>query len=61
VHRLDRGTSGLLLVARSRYVSELLRRKLHTEGFVREYLALAEGRLNPEEGEIALPLGPAEG
>ncbi|MDO4973559.1 MAG: RluA family pseudouridine synthase [Eubacteriales bacterium] len=61
VHRLDRGTSGLLLVAKNRYVSELLRRCLHTEDFVREYLALAEGRLEPAAGQIALPLGPAEG
>ena len=61
VHRLDRGTSGLLLVAKSRYVSELLRRALHTEAFVREYLALAEGNLSPACGEIDLPLGPAEG
>lgn len=61
VHRLDRGTSGLLLVAKSRYVSELLRRALHTEAFVREYLALAEGNLSPACGQIDLPLGPAEG
>ena len=61
VHRLDRGTSGLVLVAKSRYVSELLRRALHTEAFVREYLALAEGCLRPACGEIDLPLGPAEG
>ena len=61
VHRLDRGTAGLLVAARSRYVSELLRRSLHTEDFVREYLALAEGNLTPERGQIALPLGPAEG
>ena len=61
VHRLDRGTSGLLLAARSRYVSELLRRSLHTGDFVREYLALAEGCLTPAAGSIGLPLGPAEG
>ena len=61
VHRLDRGTSGLLLVAKSRYVSELMRRSLHTEDFVREYLAVAEGQLEPAAGRIALPLGPAEG
>ena len=61
VHRLDRGTSGLLVAARSRYVSELLRRSLHTEDFVREYLALAEGWLTPACGRIELPLGPAEG
>lgn len=61
VHRMDRGTSGLLVAARSRYVSELLRRSLHTEAFVREYLALAEGRLTPERGRIELPPGPARG
>ncbi len=61
VHRLDRGTSGLLVAARSRYVSELLRRSLHTEDFIREYTALAEGRLIPVQGQIELPLGPAEG
>ena len=61
VHRLDRGTSGLLLTAKSRYVSELLRRQLHTEDFVREYLALAEGRPEPPRGRIELPLGAKEG
>ena len=61
VHRLDRGTSGLLLVAKSRYVSELLRRDLHTERFARAYLALVEGCPEPARGEITLPLGPAEG
>ena len=60
VHRLDRGTSGLLVAARSRYVSELLRRSLHTEDFVREYLALAEGELEPAQGRIEFPLGPME-
>ena len=61
VHRLDRGTSGLLLAAKSAYVSELLRRSLHTEGFVREYLALVHGLPEPAGGEIDLPIGPGEG
>ena len=61
VHRLDRGTSGLLVVAKSAYCSERLRRALHTEDFVREYLALAAGVPEPPCGEITLPLGPAEG
>ena len=61
VQRLDRGTSGLMLAAKSAYVSELLRRSLHTGDFIREYRALVSGRLEPPEGEIALPIGPAEG
>lgn len=61
VHRLDRGTTGLLVVAKNAYVSERLRRSLHTEDFVRDYLALAAGRLCPAYGTVALPLGPAEG
>ena len=60
-HRLDRGTSGLIVVAKNRYVSELLRRSLHTEDFIREYLALASGCPEPPSGTIALPIGPAEG
>lgn len=61
VHRLDRGTTGLLVVAKNAYVSERLRRSLHTEGFVRDYLALAEGLPQPASGTVDLPLGPAEG
>ena len=61
VHRLDRGTTGLLVVAKSAYIAELLRRRLHTEDFNRGYLALIEGELEPAAGEIRLPLGPMEG
>lgn len=61
VQRLDRGTTGLLLAAKSRYVSELLRRRLHTEDFVREYLAFVQGTPEPPAGRIELPIGPAEG
>lgn len=61
VHRLDRGTSGLIVVAKSRYVSELLRRSLHTEDFIREYLALAVGQPEPASGSLTMPIGPCEG
>ena len=43
VNRLDRGTSGLMAVAKSGYIHDRLRRALHTGDFVREYLALAQG------------------
>ena len=61
VHRLDRGTSGLLTVAKNAYVSERLRRQLHTEDFVRDYLALVPGKMDPPRGAITLPIGPKEG
>lgn len=56
VNRLDKGTSGLMLVARSAYGQALLQRQLHTESLQREYLAVAEGRLPRREGLIDLPI-----
>lgn len=55
VHRLDRGTSGLILLARHAHAQDVLRRSLHTEDFSREYLALC-GR-SPGSGRVELPLG----
>lgn len=56
VTRLDRGTSGLMVVAKSGYAHERLRNVLHTEQFCREYLALAAGTLPAQRGSITLPL-----
>ncbi len=56
VHRLDRGTSGLLVLARHPYAAERLRRALHTERFVREYLALAAGEVPAASGLIDAPI-----
>ena len=61
VSRLDKGTSGLLIAAKTGYVHDRLRRALHTEDLRREYLAVAVGRVTPESGTIDLPIGRAEG
>ena len=61
VSRLDKGTSGLLIAAKSGYVHELLRRALHSEELRREYRALARGRVTPPRGVIDAPIGRAEG
>ena len=61
VHRLDRGTSGLLVVARHPHAQEVLKEQLHTDGFHREYLAVCEGILEPPVGTIEEPLGPKPG
>ena len=61
VNRLDKGTSGLLIAAKSGYVHELLRRALHTDALHREYRAVAEGRVEPSHGRIDAPIARAEG
>ena len=60
VNRLDRGTSGVMLVARSGYVHDRLRRVLHTDGFRRTYLAVACGTGLPPSGTIDLPIARAD-
>jgi len=56
VNRLDVGTTGLLAVAKDGYAHDRLRRLLHTDGFQREYLAVAEGIVAPDTGVVALPI-----
>ena len=61
VHRLDRGTSGLLVVARHPHAQEVLKRQLHTPDFQRTYLAVCIGAPTPPSGNIDAPLGPRDG
>ncbi len=56
VNRLDRGTSGLMAVAKSGYAHELMRRSLHTAALSREYRAVALGEVSPPSGLIDLPI-----
>ena len=57
VHRLDRDTSGLLLVARTEAAYDALRAQMRSRAITREYLALVEGRPPAREGTIDAPLG----
>ena len=57
VNRLDKGTTGLMVVAKSGYVHDLLRRSLHTDRFRREYRAVCIGCPEPESGIIDAPIG----
>ncbi len=57
VNRLDKGTTGLMVVAKSGYVHDLLRRKLHTPDFRREYRAVCIGCPSPKEGAVDAPIG----
>jgi 23S rRNA pseudouridine1911/1915/1917 synthase len=57
VHRLDRDTSGLLVVAKSEEVLHALQRALQRRAITREYLALVEGRPPARAGTIDAPIG----
>jgi 23S rRNA pseudouridine1911/1915/1917 synthase len=57
VHRLDRDTSGLLLVARSEPVHAALQRALQRREIEREYIALVRGRPPARSGTIEAPIG----
>ncbi|HEX3688800.1 MAG TPA: RluA family pseudouridine synthase [Solirubrobacteraceae bacterium] len=57
VHRLDRETSGLLVVAKSDEVHRALKALLAARGLHREYLALVEGRPPARSGTIEAPIG----
>ena len=57
VHRLDRDTSGLLVVARSQETYEQLQRLVRRRELTREYLALVAGRPRSRAGTIDAPIG----
>lgn len=61
VSRLDKGTSGLLIAAKSGYVHDRLRRALHSSELRREYRAVAVGLVTPPCGVIDAPIGRADG
>jgi 23S rRNA pseudouridine1911/1915/1917 synthase len=57
VHRLDKGTSGLLAVARTAAAYEALVEQLATRIMERQYLALVEGDVADETGVVDAPIG----
>lgn len=59
VHRLDKGTSGLMVVAKHPHAQERLKRQLHTAAFRRVYLAVCLGGPQAEEGVVDAPIGMA--
>jgi 23S rRNA pseudouridine1911/1915/1917 synthase len=57
VHRLDRDTSGLMLVAKSEQAYAELQRMIRDREVTREYLALVSGQPEGDSGTIDAPLG----
>jgi 23S rRNA pseudouridine1911/1915/1917 synthase len=57
VHRLDKDTSGLMVVARNEQAHRALARMVKARELEREYTALVEGHLGSRTGTIDAPLG----
>ena len=57
VHRLDKDTSGVLIVARNQKTFEYLKNLFQTHQIKKTYLALVWGRVTPKSGLIEKPLG----
>lgn len=56
VHRLDRGTTGLMVVAKHPSAQTALKNQLHTPDFRRTYLALTVGCPEPKAGTVDAPI-----
>ena len=59
VHRLDKNTSGLLVVAKNDYAHLGLAEQIQNRTLLREYLAVTWGHMPDEEGSIEAPIGRA--
>ncbi len=57
VHRLDRDTSGLLVVARTAEAHEVLSRALRTRTVTRRYRTLVWGHVDEPRGQVDAPIG----
>lgn len=56
VHRIDKDTSGILVVAKNDYTHVGLSNQLKEHSMIREYIALTEGVISEEEGTVNAPL-----
>ena len=61
VHRLDKGTSGLVVAAKHAHAQEKLKNQLHTSEFRRVYLAVCDGVPPEPSGTVDAPIGPVDG
>ena len=57
VHRLDRNTSGLIMIAKNNKTHEFLVDEMKNKNFCKKYLAIVKGYLDKDEFEINTPIG----
>ena len=61
VNRLDKGTSGLMAIAKHAHAQQFLQKRLHTGDCIREYLAVCDGVLPDTQGVIDAPIAREDG
>jgi 23S rRNA pseudouridine1911/1915/1917 synthase len=57
IHRLDKDTSGLIVIAKNDFAREYLAAQFKSRTVTKGYLVLVKGRLSPEQGIIEAPIG----
>lgn len=57
VHRIDKDTSGLLMIAKNDFAHEALAKQLKDKTSLRKYVALVHGNISHEKGTIEAPIG----
>ncbi|AUI72767.1 pseudouridine synthase [Companilactobacillus alimentarius DSM 20249] len=57
VHRIDKDTSGLLMIAKNNLAKQSLMKQLKEKSNLREYLAIVHGNFKEKNGRINAPLG----
>ena len=57
VHRIDKNTSGLLMVAKNDFAHTSLAEQIKEHSFTREYAAIVYGKLKSETGTVNVPIG----
>jgi len=57
VHRLDKDTSGLLVVAKTEAAHLFLSQQFKSRKVKKEYLSLVVGKVSPDRGEVEIPIG----
>lgn len=57
VHRIDKDTSGILLIAKNNEAHKIISAELKEHSIKRQYIALVEGIIEEEEGKIDAPIG----
>ncbi len=60
VHRLDKDTSGLMVIAKHKQTRDYLKHLFQTGGVEKTYLTLVEGVLEPAQAIIRLPIAPSK-
>lgn len=57
VHRIDKETSGILLIAKTKEAFQSLQQQFKERTVKKTYLTLVHGKVSPQEGEINIPVG----